>query len=225
MGSFILGAKKVTPSSADDTWQGGYYDATTLTGIDSDLVAGNIKNGVSIFGVNGTIVPGVDTPYPLKDTSITTVYTTGDDGTYQVNQPSYGSVVNGCVVDSRTGLMWPVQPDLAVGGGYETWKNAIGACEGLTYGGYSDWRLPTIRELASLLDYRTQGGLICVNSDIFTVWGDGRGYWSSTSCYVQDAYQSGVFENAWAMVPASGTIAHYRWTVIDACSVWPVRFA
>ena len=38
----------------------GYYAATNLTAIDTDLTAGNILSGVTIFGVSGSAVSGAD---------------------------------------------------------------------------------------------------------------------------------------------------------------------
>jgi hypothetical protein len=52
------------------------------------------------------------------------------------------------VNDTKTGLMWQ---DDAVGSTM-TWANAITTCENLTLGGYSDWRLPNIRELKSIVE-------------------------------------------------------------------------
>lgn len=54
---------------------------------------------------------------------------------------------NGTVSDNATVLMW--QQDEP---GYMTWETALSYCEGLNLGGYSDWRLPNIKELASLTD-------------------------------------------------------------------------
>ena len=34
-----------------------------------------------------------------------------------------------------------------------TWEEAISYCEGLSLGGYDDWRLPSIRDLQSIVDY------------------------------------------------------------------------
>lgn len=56
------------------------------------------------------------------------------------------------VSDSTTGLQW--QDDIGIRDGEKTWKEAIDYCENtLTLGGYTDWRLPNINEIGSLLDY------------------------------------------------------------------------
>ncbi|QTA80027.1 DUF1566 [Desulfonema limicola] len=43
-------------SSANDTVSAGYYEATTLSAVDADLTAANIKTGMNIFGVTGTVI-------------------------------------------------------------------------------------------------------------------------------------------------------------------------
>ncbi len=49
--------------------------------------------------------------------------------------------------DSTSGLVWQVEPtDDKMNG-----EEAMSHCEGLILGGYSDWRLPTISELRSLI--------------------------------------------------------------------------
>lgn len=53
------------------------------------------------------------------------------------------------VKDTVSGLMW--QDNLASQTS-DTWANAITLCEGLTLGGYNDWRLPNINELTSIVD-------------------------------------------------------------------------
>jgi hypothetical protein len=54
---------------------------------------------------------------------------------------------NGTVTDNRTGLMWQQGEP-----GYMKWNSALSYCEGLSLGGNTDWRLPTIKELESLTD-------------------------------------------------------------------------
>ncbi|MFH1038755.1 MAG: DUF1566 domain-containing protein [PVC group bacterium] len=45
-----------TLSAGSETVEAGYYAATTLSAVDGDLAAGNIKSGVTIFGKVGTVV-------------------------------------------------------------------------------------------------------------------------------------------------------------------------
>ena len=51
------------------------------------------------------------------------------------------------ITDSRFGLMWQKQDD----GTPRTWEDAITYCEGLTLAGWSDWRMPNIKELKSIV--------------------------------------------------------------------------
>lgn len=46
------GAFSLTASSSDQTVTAGYYSGGTLAG-DADLVSGNIKSGINLFGING----------------------------------------------------------------------------------------------------------------------------------------------------------------------------
>ncbi|WP_027185602.1 DUF1566 domain-containing protein [Desulfovibrio inopinatus] len=57
--------------------------------------------------------------------------------------------VNGNVVlDTSTNLIWMQADD----GVQRTWREALAYCENLTLAGTSDWRLPNINELESLVD-------------------------------------------------------------------------
>ena len=50
------------------------------------------------------------------------------------------------VMDLVTGLLW--QKSYQTG---RTWSQALAYCEALTYGGFSDWRLPNVLELSGLI--------------------------------------------------------------------------
>lgn len=56
---------------------------------------------------------------------------------------------NGTVTDTSTGLTW----QKATAPGTYTWKEALAYCESLNLAGYTDWRLPNINELNSLVYY------------------------------------------------------------------------
>ena len=65
-------------------------------------------------------------------------------------QSTSGTLVDngdGTITDTTTGLMWQQGE-----GGVMAWENALTYCENLNLAGYSDWRLPNVNELHSLVD-------------------------------------------------------------------------
>ena len=72
----------------------------------------------------------------------------GQDATYSGNQPSYVDNGDGTVSDNVTGLVW--QQDMGVKISY---NEAFLKADTMTLGGYSDWRVPTIKELYSLIQF------------------------------------------------------------------------
>ena len=86
------------------------------------------------------------------------------------------------VTDNSTGLQWQ---DDAVGISMN-WQVAIDHCEALNLDGFSDWRLPNLKELASLTDYNTSSPTIeSTFQNTVPV-----SYWSSTTTvsYVAGAW-------------------------------------
>ena len=87
------------------------------------------------------------------------------------------------VTDSETQLQWK---DDAIGSTM-TWIDAISHCESLTFATHSDWRLPNLRELTSLVDdCKTP---LSIDTSVFEYTASDY-YWSSTT-YVGDT------SNAW----------------------------
>lgn len=97
---------------------------------------------------------------------------TGQDGEYVINPLSYTDNGNGTVSDNNTGLTWQKcsmgQTDDELCSGTASaynWYQASGTydatynpssenvCGALERGGYSDWRLPSKKELKSIVDY------------------------------------------------------------------------
>ena len=98
---------------------------------------------------------------------------------------------NGTVSDSVTELMWQRSDD----GISRTWQGAIDHCEALTLpsGGYSDWRLPGLQELESLID---QDYVPTIDPEFFPNCGSSF-YWSSTPTLIS-IYAWGVhFDNGY----------------------------
>ncbi len=82
--------------------------------------------------------------------------TFGQDAQYQGYVPSYTAHGDGTVTDNNTGLVWAQTTDLD-GDGKITADDKVTYDEGaayasnLTLGGHNDWRVPTIKELYSLM--------------------------------------------------------------------------
>lgn len=102
----------------------------------------------------------LDTSYPIVDTGVTDFYSNisiisvvavgeafyGQDATYQSNQPSYTNNNDGTITDNVTGLMW--EQDMGTKISFD--EASVKAIES-TLGNYTDWRVPTIKELYSLI--------------------------------------------------------------------------
>ncbi len=72
----------------------------------------------------------------------------GQDAQYNGNQPSYTDNGDGTVTDNVTGLMWQQDP-----GEKKTYSQAVAGASNLTLADYNDWRLPSIKELYSLIQF------------------------------------------------------------------------
>ena len=77
------------------------------------------------------------------------------------------------VTDNTTQLQWQ---DDALGSAMD-WQTAIGHCESLPLDGYSDWRLPNLNELKSIID-RSKVDQAIADGFEYT---SSDGYWSSTT--------------------------------------------
>lgn len=96
---------------------------------------------------------------------------------------------NGTVTAATTGLMWQQcsagqsGPGCATGAAVTyTWDAAIAYCEDLSFGGFTDWRLPNIKEFRSIVDSTIAipiGGP-AINTTYFPAT-QSAVYWSSTT--------------------------------------------
>lgn len=133
-----------------------------LKSIKTDLEA-QMKsiNGLSFEDdTSNDSVPLPQNSYPIVDTDVHDYYNNsaiisapqageafyGQDAHYNGHQPSYTDNGDGTVTDNITGLMW--EQDM---GEKITYNEAFEKAANSTLGSYSDWRVPTIKELYSLL--------------------------------------------------------------------------
>lgn len=110
---------------------------------------------------------------PIPDTGQTSCYDTngsqiscptvsesyfGQDANYTGQTPAFQNNGNGTISDLNTGLMWQQTADTDGNGTINasdklSYDEAIAAASSSTLGGYDDWRLPTVTELYSLIDF------------------------------------------------------------------------
>jgi hypothetical protein len=83
--------------------------------------------------------------------------------------------------DHQTGLMWEREDN----GTDVNWNQAGDYCRNLTLGGYSNWRLPTIYELAEIYDPTQKGKGLRIKGGIRL---SGTWSWSSTAGYSSEAW-------------------------------------
>jgi hypothetical protein len=122
-------------------------------------------SGCQINDHQDDMIEGIDLSYKIVDTNQTDFYSDisiiiepnqgddydGQDANYIGNQASYTDHEDGTISDHVTGLMWA--QDM---GEKMTYEDAFEYAESSTLGGYDDWRVPSIKELYSLIQFDGQ---------------------------------------------------------------------
>ena len=113
------------------------------------------------------------------------------------------------VTDNNTKLIWSKDANLC---GEKDWQEACSNCAGLTLAGHSDWRLPSISELKSLIDTKQSNPALPLGNPFMNVHSY---YWSSTTYeyYQYYAWYVEMYDGYWP----------YGYKEYDFIYVWPVR--
>ncbi len=91
-----------------------------------------------------------------------------------INADRFAKLADGTVYDSLTNLIWQKTPYADT----LTWEQALAYADTLTQSGYSDWRLPNIKELQSIQDNTAINPAL--NTNYFNVFGRKK-FWSATT--------------------------------------------
>lgn len=116
-----------------------------------------------------------------------------------LNDDNFGIMWQGIVDNNQTKMRY---------------DDAQGYCNKLTEGGYSDWRLPTIKELQSILDinnYKPAVKKVFANST------------KSDDCYMSSSLHADNFDQVWIIYYKVGNTSWYGYRNSTQCYVRCVR--
>jgi hypothetical protein len=184
--------------------------------------------------------PDPESESTLLSTGQTIIYAAGDDGTYQkgVSLPSQRFYDNGdgTMTDRSTGLMWTKNANhiaafnpafdsdpLPDGDGKVTWQHALDYIQALnnsTNGvtnttGYTDWRLPNVREMESLIHYEQDNIINWLGKQGFISVQNGLYHTSTTFAYDTSIY--------WRRNIGPSSRSDNQWGKTNTAWMWPVR--
>jgi len=228
----------VFPTAFNDYPNGYFWSTTTYSTEPHRAYYVNFLNGhtwpfakETRLGLRPVRTAGTTDPIALLRTGQTTVYQgdtgetgtgTGDDGDLRLGlQQSYDYADDGqinteaenIVTDRNTELMWVRDPLLITGDtGISTpldWQTSIDRVNQLTYGGYSDWRMPNLIELESISQAGRANSTVdpAVFPNLPTDPNDAEAafFWSSTtSAYDKDEATPGS-NGAWYVTTVLGS--------------------
>lgn len=113
------------------------------------------------------------TPYTVVDTGQKDYYSNhsfmtkpnigddffGQDSSYLGVQPSYTNNNDGTITDNNTGLIWQKSFSKKL-----KWNEAVDYANNSTLAGFNDWRIPTVKELYSLINFEGKTGTAKIKS-------------------------------------------------------------
>jgi len=140
---FTFGYGDINSSAHGATSNERLIDAQYATS--TIYVSTTMDGNATMFGVN--FADGRIKGYPANNTKKYYVLYVRGNAAYGTN--NFVNNGDGTISDNSTGLTW-MQNDNATP---ILWENALSYAENFTYAGYSDWRLPDVKELQSIVDY------------------------------------------------------------------------
>lgn len=165
-----------------------WWSADTLTGDKSRIWCTNSGGGIGPHPKSETIGAGGTKKFHVRAVRSTQT---------AVQLPThFTDLGNDIVKDNATGLMWQqFCHDTPV-----TYERALTIADTLTLGGFTDWRVPNIKELHSLREVVEVNP--CVDLMYFPCIMSGKSVWSSTILSAKTADQ------AWIIQPELGVVTY-----------------
>ncbi len=200
-------------------------------------VATNVLSSKKFWGLTSGawgLQTGTNPPAPVPRTGQTSPSDSGTDGALQkgaaLPSPRFTDNNNGTVTDNLTGLIWLQNANCA--NASRNWATALADVVSLNGTGkmnnnicgdtsnsgtyQTDWRLPNVRELYSLIDLAYLNPALATGHPFLDV--QSANYWSSTSV------AGATTTNAWNVNLGLGNVrSAAKTTTVDPYYVWPVR--
>ncbi|MEO5333971.1 MAG: DUF1566 domain-containing protein [Magnetococcus sp. YQC-5] len=176
------------------------------------------SNPLNIWPVRNGQCASCQAKLSIPQTGQITSYGTGDDGALRKGTPwptpRFTDRSDGTIFDALTNLVWLKNANCF---GSMTWNNALikvndfnnkkAQCTGYN-GTMTDWRLPSIYELESLIDYgRSQSAFALDNPFTDT---ESHSYWSSTTAGITTSNAYVVYNNRFRVGRQNGLPAKIR---------------
>jgi len=128
------------------------------------------------------------------------------------NSSRFKCVMGGeAVLDKQTGLTWARNADIA--GKKMSWKDAKKFCQNIEIGNRKGWRLPTKKQMITLLDTSQSSPALPVGHPFKNVGTIGCTYWTKTE-------QKDDNEIVWIVKMNLGIVMEYL--KIFGCFTWPI---
>jgi hypothetical protein len=179
-------------------------DTTVFPGTNPTYYWSSSTNASSTYLAWGVYFYGGNVNYFGKTSSTLYVRCVSGEETFP---SSFTDNLDGTVTDNATGLMWQQEDDNQG----RNWESALAYCENLVLppGGYTDWRLPDVKELRSIVDNTRHDPAIDTTVFPGTISGV---YWSSSTS------PNGT-DHAWYVVFDSGYVSYdtKRFTLYVRC--------
>jgi hypothetical protein len=182
------------PSSGDELTIQAFISTHT------DAIAVALHGGALPTGtVAAVLKTGQTTCYDSTGTAIACAGTAQDGELQRGLSRGYVDNGDGTVTDTTTNLVWEKQSrdgSIHDSSNLYTWDDAfsahVGALNAASFAGHSDWRLPNVNELQSLVDYRSAYPAMAIDAVFNTNCApgctvldcscvQGSPYWTSTS--------------------------------------------
>jgi len=161
----LFSGRDIDPASTSTNSLSPFIDNNTFAFAYGDVNAGErlidmqcattnvyVSDDVSetVFGVNfadGRIKGyGTEAPFGGGDKAFNYLLVRGNPE-YSINE--FANNGDGTITDHATGIMWMQNDNNEA----ILWQDALAYAEGKEFAGYTDWRLPDVKELQSIVDY------------------------------------------------------------------------